>query len=146
MSRLSPIRRKVRSFWRLPFRRQYLFLLTVGLAAYSLVMMKFFVRYARFGRPTTEPAAEVSDRALVSDVQYALRQAARYVPWENKCRHQADQARLLCRLYNLPYRISVGFRKNPQGGIEGHAWTTVGDHFLTGFCLPDEYVIQAVYA
>ena len=138
--------KKLRSFYRLPFRRKYLLAGTWWLAAYSFVLLTYFTRHALFGTRTTTPPPNVPADPLIADIRYAINRVARLVPWDNKCRHQAYQARLLCRFYGLPYQISVGFRKNEAGVIEAHAWTTVGQHMITGFCNPQDYVVQAVYA
>ena len=137
--------RKLYAFHRLPFRRKYLLAGTWWLAAYSFVLLNYFARYARFGTRTTTPPPNVPPDPLIADIQFAINGVARYVPWDNKCRHQAYQARLLCRLHRIPFQISVGFRRNEGGVIEAHAWTTVGEHMITGFCDPQDYVIQAVY-
>jgi len=83
---------------------------------------------------------------VVKDISYAIRVLSKYTPWENVCRHQAYQAMLLCRFYRIPYQIFVGFKKNNEGKIEGHAWTTVNGEIITGFCKVEEYVISAIYS
>ena len=138
--------KKLYVLYRLPFRRKYLLVGTWWLAAYSFVLLTYFTRYARFGRRTTAPPASTANDPLIADIRYVINRVAPFVPWENKCRHQAYQARLLCRLYGIPYQISIGFRRNEAGLIEGHAWTVVGEQMITGFCAPDNFVIQAVYA
>jgi hypothetical protein len=53
---------------------------------------------------------------------------------------------LLCRLYQIPYQIFVGFKKSVEGKIEGHAWMIVQGEIITGFCKVEEYTIQAIYS
>lgn len=87
-----------------------------------------------------------ADDLLIRDIRWAILTVARYIPWKNVCRHQAYQAMMLCRFYRQPYHIYIGFKKNPETAlIDGHAWTMVEDTFITGFCNPEEYVVQSSY-
>ena len=43
------------------------------------------------------------DMTLVKDICFAIRVMKNYTPWENVCRHEAYQAMLLCRFYQIPY-------------------------------------------
>ena len=107
--------------------------------------MRYFRERARFDRKKISPVNQ-ADGQLISDIRWAIFKVNRYVPWENVCRHQAYQALCLCRCYKIPCKIFVGFRKNKETGqIEGHAWTLINEEFVTGFCDPDEYTVQAVY-
>ena len=83
---------------------------------------------------------------VLHDIAFAIRTVSKYVPWENKCRHQAYQAKLLLTYFKIPYHIYVGFKANHEGTIEGHAWTMANGKMVTGFCNPDEYVVLAVYS
>ena len=140
------IKRKFRTFYRLSFRRKFFLLLLIPLSLYSNVMLRFFKKKAKFGEKEKKLADnKLIDTALVKDMSFAIRVMSKYTPWENVCRHQAYQAMLLCRFYKIPYQIFVGFKKNNEGKIEGHAWTIVNGEIITGFCKVEEYVVQAIY-
>jgi hypothetical protein len=141
------IERKFLTFYRLSFRRKLFLLLLIPLSLYSTFMLSFFKKNAKFGEK--EKKLEVNkfvNLTVVKDISYAIRVLSKYTPWENVCRHQAYQAMLLCRFYRIPYQIFVGFKKNNEGKIEGHAWTTVNGEIITGFCKVEEYVINAIYS
>jgi hypothetical protein len=141
------IERKFLTFYRLSFRRKLFLLLLIPLSLYSTFMLIFFKKHAKFGEK--EKKLEVNkfvNIAVVKDISYAIRVVSKFTPWENVCRHQAYQAMLLCRFYGIPYQIFVGFKKNNEGKIEGHAWTTVNGEIITGFCKVEEYVISAIYS
>jgi len=136
----------MRRFLRLSRRRKLLLFATLVLSFCSWILMRFFRKSARFERRKRGPERE-ADARLVSDIRWAVFAVNRYVPWENVCRHQAWQALYLCRYYGIPCEIFVGFRKNKESGeIEGHAWTLIKGEFVTGFCDPEEYTVQGVYA
>lgn len=135
----------LKKFIRLSIKRKILFFITGLLSLYTWFLFWFFKEKARFKR-NNNPSAEFSNDLLVQDIRWAISTVSKYAPWENVCRHQAYQAMLLCRYYQIPYKIFVGFRKNPNTReIEGHAWTIVNSDFITGLCKPEEYIVQAVY-
>lgn len=139
------VKEKVYRFIGLATRRKLLFFTTVLLSFYTFVLMRYFRKKARYERRAM-PFDTTPDNSLVKDIRWAIFTVNKYVPWENVCRHQAYQAMILCRRYRIPYRIFVGFRKNPETGeVEGHAWTLVNGDFITGFCTPEEYTVQSVY-
>lgn len=139
---------KIPVFFKLSLRRKVLLAVVVPLSLYSYFAFRFFRKKARFGEmnkpiPTRQDGV---DMALVKDISIAIRVISKYSPWENVCRHQALQAKILCRFYKIPYMIYVGFKKNHAGIIEGHAWTMVNEEFVTGFCIVEEYSIQTIFS
>jgi hypothetical protein len=141
------IERKIFSFYRLGFRRKFFLLLLIPLSLYSNIMLSFFKKKAKFGEKEKKFADnKMINMSLVKDISFAIKIISKYTPWENVCRHQAYQAMLLCRFYQIPYQIFVGFKKSDEGKIEGHAWTTINGDIVTGFCKVEEYTIQAIYS
>jgi hypothetical protein len=140
--------RKIPVFFKLPLRRQFLLIAVVPLSLYTYIIFRFSRKIARFGEMTKAPITlhDGVDMALVKDMSVAINAVSKYTPWHNVCRHQAYQAKILCRYYRIPYTIYVGFRKNQDGIIEGHAWTMVNEKFVTGFCNVNEYTVQTVFS
>jgi hypothetical protein len=130
-------------FYHLSLRRKFLLVLTLVLSLYSWVMMRFFKQHSHFKKSVA--TNNTNDAAIIQDIRWAIFIVNKNVFWQSACRHQAYQAMLLCKFYNIPYRIFVGFKKNDSGKIDGHAWTMIGHEMITGFCNPSEYVVQAVY-
>jgi len=138
---------KIRSFMKLSFRQKLLIFFVVFLSLYSFLLFKFFKQRATFGRIDRVNQRILNlDMSLVNDIRMAIRIVEKYTFWKNVCRHQAYQAMLLCKYYQIPYQIFIGFKKSNDGKIEGHAWTLVGNQIITGLCKPEEYVIQAIYS
>lgn len=138
---------KIRHFIKLSVRQKLLIFFVGFLSIYSFLLFKFFKQWAKFGsiNRAKQPVRNF-DMNLVNDIRLAIRLVEKYTFWKNVCRHQAYQAMLLCKYYQIPYQIFVGFKKSNDGKIEGHAWTVVGNQIITGFCKPEEYVIQAIYS
>jgi hypothetical protein len=141
------VERKFRTFYRLNFRRKFFLLLLIPLSLYSNIMLSLFKKKAKFGEKEKKFADnKMINMSLVKDISFAIKIISKYTPWENVCRHQAYQAMLLCRFYQIPYQIFVGFKRSDEGKIEGHAWTTINGEIITGFCKVQEYTIQAIYS
>ncbi|GAB3521479.1 lasso peptide biosynthesis protein [Emticicia fontis] len=110
-------------------------------------MLLFFKKNATFGkRDMPVIQSDTIDMQLVRDISFAIRIISKYSPWKNVCRHQAYQAKLLCNFYKIPYTIYIGFKKNANGVIEGHAWTIVNEQLITGFCRVEDYVVQSRFS
>lgn len=140
--------RKIPVFFKLSLRRKFLLLAVVPLSLYAYIIFRVSRKNARFGKmnKALNTMHEGVDMALVRDISVAITAVSKYSPWENVCRHQAYQAKVLCRYYKIPYIIYVGFKKNKDGIIEGHAWTMVNEKFVTGFCNVNEYTVQTVFS
>jgi len=139
--------KKLNTFYKISWQRKSMLVQAFWLSIYAYFMMKFFKKWATFGSQKREIAATVfKNKQCMRDIRFAILVVNRYVPWENVCRHQAYQAMLLCKKYHIPYQIFVGFKKNENGKIDGHAWTMVQGEIITGFCKPEEYTIQAIYS
>jgi hypothetical protein len=112
----------------------------------TFIMMKYLKKNTKFGQRNGVLKNTTIDIFLLNDIRFAIEAVNKIVPWENVCRHQAFQAMLLCKLYKIPYQIFVGFKKNNDGKIEGHAWTVVDNQIITGFCDTNEYIVQSVFS
>lgn len=140
---MNTIFKTTTSFYTLTPRRKWLVLLAASLSLYGWLAMRFFKQYARFEGVNRQ--SKVTDKQLIADIRWAIFVVNKSVWWPNVCRHQAYQAKLLCRFYDVRYQIFVGFKKNEDGKIDGHAWAMAGGEIITGFCDPQQYTIQNIY-
>ena len=138
--------KKIETFIRLSPAKKILLAQTFGLSFYTYILYLFFNKQAGFGCKTNTSNSPLTPYKKATDISFAIRTIDKYVPWKNRCRHQAYQAMLLCNFYKIPCLIFVGFKKEDvTNEIQAHAWTTAGGQIITGFCNPDEYTIQNVY-
>ncbi len=79
-------------------------------------------------------------------VKTAVARCNRYAPWNTECLTQALTAKQMLRRRKLNSLLIIGFRKDAEGEIGGHAWLKVGPYFITGY-RPDlyEYVINGQF-
>jgi len=139
--------KKVQTFLGLSWFRKKLFFQTLGYSMYTSVLFSFYKKKARFGETISlSEFGQIPDQRAM-DISWAIQTTATLLPWKNVCRHQAYQAKLLCKHYHIPCLIFIGFKKDKEKKtIEAHAWTVAGGKIITGFCNPDEYVAQTIYS
>ena len=79
-------------------------------------------------------------------VKKAVARCNRYAPWNTECLTQALTAKQMLRRRKLNSLLIIGFRKDAEGEIGGHAWLKVGPYFITGYRPDlDEYVINGQF-
>lgn len=116
------------------------------LAINSYFLYAFNQKNARYGGNQKNKRFEnETNLSYVADIRFAIMILTKYTPFEFMCRHQAWVASQLLQKYHIPHTVYVGFKKNPIGLIEGHAWTVSQNIMVSGFCNPEEYIIQAKY-
>ena len=145
--------KKLNTFIRVRPQLKLMILQAFALSVYTGFIFAFFNRYARFGERIVidkddiiVPGPDETLRSKINDIARAIRISSKYIPWKNVCRHQAYQAKLFCNFYKIPYRIFIGFKKDKEKNeIQAHAWTIAAGNMITGFCNPEEYIVQSIY-
>ena len=136
--------RKLGLFFSISPRRRRLLIFGVNLAVYSYFLFLFFNKKVKFGsKDGLRQELDPSKQQSIADIRFLVKVLEKYIPWEFKCRHQAWLASYLLKKNQIPFTVFIGFKKNDMGKIEGHAWTMVGGIFVSGFCQPNDYVIQS---
>ncbi|MDF5691009.1 lasso peptide biosynthesis B2 protein [Aquirufa aurantiipilula] len=139
--------RLIKLYFSFSFRRKWLILVTFFLSLYSYLLFKFRPKWIRFGRINHEELNELPvDPELVKDIRVSIQIVTNKMPVDLLCRHQSHVAKILFNYFKIPYKLYIGFKKEEDNSIKGHAWTEVKGQQITGFCDPKEYVIQAVYS
>jgi len=96
---------------------------------------------------TTEESAVLSQlRNKLLRVKIAVTRCNRYVPWDTECLTQALTAKQMLKARKINSLLVIGFRKDAEGEIGGHAWLKVGPYFITGYRPDlDQYVINGQF-
>ncbi len=72
--------------------------------------------------------------------------AARYTPWDSNCFPQAVLARMMLGLYQVPYCLFFGVRRNSQRSLfDAHAWVSAGRVRVIGGESFNDYVVVGMY-
>ncbi|MGA2047181.1 MAG: lasso peptide biosynthesis B2 protein [Terracidiphilus sp.] len=152
-------RRRPSLGWRLFARRKDLLLavnamgwlllawLAIDLLPFKLYrnMMRHVARKPEMG---LAPAAEFTKR-----VAWAVRAAARRVPWRAVCFHQGIAAQqMLCRA-GVPAELHYGVAKTANGvakmanrGFEAHVWVTSYGKMVVGGETRDRFTVLGIFA
>lgn len=138
--------KKIKTFARLSLLQKIMLMQTFGLSFYTWVLFRFLKKSVRFGERTNSLNYNQKPDKRLKDISFSIRIVNKYVPWKNVCRHQAYQAMQLCNYYKIPCLVFIGFKKDEEKKeIQAHAWTIAGEKMITGFCNPDEYIVQSIY-
>ncbi|WP_269003999.1 lasso peptide biosynthesis B2 protein [Aquirufa ecclesiirivi] len=133
-------------FFKLSFRNQSLILGTIILSVYCYFLFKIKPNWIRFGRiHQVKLESGKIDWGLVKDIRESIRLVSKRLPLHLVCRHEAYMAKIWLNYYKIPFKIYIGFKYGDDKSILGHAWTEVQGRQITGFCDPQDYVIQAIY-
>ena len=116
-----------------------LFLEGIFVSAWMRFMLSFLsgtYRLRWMGEPLTNrpPVVELSpiQLILISRVQLAVARVHRYVPWNTECYTQALTAKCLLQQRGVPSLLTIGFKKDESGEVQGHAWLTINEWIVTG--------------
>jgi len=108
----------------------------LGLAAGATHLLPFHRIAPLLGRsvgPDTFNALPTERQRLKAvAIGRSVQLAARHTPWKSLCQAQAIVARCWLGLFDIPYMVNYGVRKNELGALEAHAWVCVGPVFVTG--------------
>jgi hypothetical protein len=107
-----------------------------------------FKLYRKMMRPVARrpemgfaPAAEFTKR-----VAWAVRAAARRVPWRAVCFHQGIAAQqMLCRA-GVPAELRYGVAKTANGGFKAHVWVTSYGKTVVGGESQDRFTVLGIFA
>ena len=85
-------------------------------------------------------------REKLMRVKTAVARCNRYAPWNTECLTQALTAKQMLNRRKVDSLLIIGFRKDAEGEIGGHAWLKVGPYFITGYRPDlDEYVVNGQF-
>ncbi len=82
---------------------------------------------------------------LVKRVRWAVRTAARRLPWRAVCFHQGLAAQqLLCRA-GVPAELHYGVAKSASQDLEAHVWVTANGCTVVGGETKDRFTLLAIF-
>ena len=73
-----------------------------------------------------------SQLIVISRVQLAVARVHCYVPWNTECYTQALTAKYLLKQRGISSLLTIGFKKDENGEVQGHAWLTINEWVVTG--------------
>lgn len=82
---------------------------------------------------------------LIHNIRNAVKRAAKYSLWRNKCLEQAITAKKMLKKRKTNSTIYFGLCKN-NNKLEAHAWLKVGEIFVVGEKNHKKYTVVAYYS
>ena len=96
-------------------------------------------------KPRLSPTLDQGVRA--QQIGRTVQLAARFVPWRAGCYPQAIVARMMLGLWNIPFTLCMGVRRNVETcAMEAHAWVQCEDICVTGGNGDVNYSTVAVFS
>ncbi len=84
--------------------------------------------------------AEV-DAHQVKLIRHSITHFSKLLFWPSVCFEQSLTVLQLARLFRMPGCIYFGINKSDHGKITAHAWTRIGQHWITGDALKDSFTV-----
>lgn len=124
--------RKMAPRWARHGRHRYLLLLeAAGVLAAAAVAVRFlpFKQAVRLGAVSLRQPANSPN---VGEVCWAVRAAARLVPWRAVCIQQGIALQRMLRHRGVEARLHYGVRRDDAGALQAHVWVEAGKQVLIG--------------
>jgi len=103
--------------------------------------------YRRMMRPSVRKR-EMKDaerNEMMKRVRWAVRAAAKRVPWKAVCFHQGIAAQqMLCRA-GIPAELHYGVAKSDDKGLEAHVWVMANGNTVVGGATQDRFTVLAIF-
>ena len=105
----------------------------LGLARLAILVLPFRWLAPRLGRHMAQsPAKAAASAALLDRISWSVNTASRHLPWECKCLVQALAGKAMLRRRGVASTLYLGVAKDPEAGLQAHAWLRCGERILTG--------------
>lgn len=74
-------------------------------------------------------------------IHNAINRHEKILLWKPVCFEKALTAMVLARLFHLPATVYFGIMKTEQCTMLAHAWSQIGEYWITGYENKDEFTI-----
>lgn len=109
-------------------------LLALMAARLAMALLPFRRIAAWLGSTEAESAAEVPEAVVAhaTQVGWAVRAIAPWVPWDSRCLAQALAGTWMLRRRGIETTLYLGVRKESGKDFSAHAWLRCGSRIVTG--------------
>ncbi len=127
-------------FLKFPFKRKLILFQSILFSYLIYFIYRFWPNLPKLKIDSTYRPGNFNP-LLTYWIRNSIQISKKYHLFDLKCRHDAILAKWLLKKYRQPVQIYVGFKKNEQNKINGHAWVKSNQYFITGDCNQEEFVI-----
>ena len=140
-----------RNFVFLPFGKKLLFLeaFTYLIISRVLTSSYSFKHLAqKLGEPMKQSSTQVDEAQLMvsKNVGKMVKKASANSPFRSLCFEQALTVKFMLNRRKIPTTIYFGVKKDAEESLHAHAWTRVGNVFLTGSKGKDSYTVISTFS
>jgi hypothetical protein len=119
----------------------------LGLARLSILVLPFRRIAPLLGRQMAQsPAEAAAPAALLDRISWSVNTASRHLPWECKCLALALAGKAMLRRRGLASTLYLGVGKEPEAGLQAHAWLRCGERILTGGRALADFTVISTFA
>ena len=130
---LREMRGLVRKFVKLPFREKSLFIealffLTEGCIIFLFIPFRKIAPLLGVHKCETSNVLAQHHSITLAGIDRAIKRANHFLPWKNKCIHQAFTAKIMLKRRRIPSTLYFGVAKPDRrlGNLKAHAWVRCG--------------------
>ncbi|MEM7116770.1 MAG: lasso peptide biosynthesis B2 protein [Chloroflexota bacterium] len=145
------MKRRLHSFWRLPWARKVL-LVQSGLLLLLAKLLVQFVPFRwlapRLGRLNAANDKEPSQQQMheIRQIQWAIRLWGKRLPWFTTCLTEAMTAKFLLSRRQIETSLFLGAAFNAERSLDAHAWLRCGSVYVTGGAGEKAYGVLASFS
>lgn len=81
------------------------------------------------------------DEHIVKMIRHSITRFRKLLFWPSVCFEQSLTVLLLARLFRMPGCIYFGINKSDHDKMIAHAWTRIGQYWVTGDALKDSFTV-----
>ena len=143
--------RKIKTFAGLPPAVKLLFaeaLFTSALVKLTLKFFPFKKVLNWLGNVQQQSGYEANSETLLirNQVKRALVLCDRYALWPTECYTLSLTGKLLLKKRNISSTLYIGFCKENDSKIKGHAWLRANDTFISGYREARGYTVHSTFS
>lgn len=143
--------KKISNFLRFPVAIKLLFiegLFTTAWVKFNLLFLPFARVAGWLGKANaTQPSStSEANKKHIAQVKAVIVLCEKYAPWPAECYTRSVTAKLMLKRRGLFSTLYLGFRKNSNNQLEGHAWLVCNDVVVTGACDFSLYKVHSTFS
>lgn len=120
----------------------HLFVALILMLNKMLIRIILFKKLIKFYSNTQNPVNQNElDTKKVKLIHDTINRHEKILFWKPVCFEKALTAMMLARIFHLPATVYFGIMKTEQGTMLAHAWSQIGDYWITGYENKDEFTV-----
>ena len=120
--------------------------LVVASVSLKVMPLRRLARRLPSGAAPSRGRSDGEESRRINRISWAVRLAARQVPWNATCLTQAIAAKQLLRRHGIASTLYFGVDRGPENRLEAHTWVVAGDADVVGGKTRERYKVVASFS